>query len=504
MGAVNSRLLRSWVWRAGGQPGAPGEENEEEGEERVAPGVVEGEQDGEEAGPSTSQGGLKRKRGAGGPSEKGLPQKRNRAGAESAYEALFVRGEDSDVQICALGATWHLHRAYLCQAHYFGAMFSGAWRESNMSTIEMQMPDDNIDREAFHNVLGFLYQDAMFITPNRVIPTLATASLLQVEEIIQQCGEIMRDTLCNRTVCRYYHSADSYGLPTVRTMCFEWLLDNLMTQSDEDLLREISPALMKEVIASAELVAMEVEMDVYNKLKKWMFLQLHPTWSGSYRTLLLEVNLWLARYNRESPDSPFLETQQGRPFMPVFQQLRLAYIISDLSCARTIDQDALIPAAWINPVYKQQWLTLLRAEQTRKSQPVDIKVFNLQEKSMRCGAQIRRDETCHWRWAGFNFGWDLLVSYSDRRIVFGRSVLSKCAVLGVSHLWHKKIAFRLRLTSLDKAGRAMIRIDTEYQMLALRKDQVLEVANLQNQELTFPVYVACNFLYVRRNGHCPY
>lgn len=501
MGAVNSRLLRSWVWRAVRQPGDPGEEEEEE---RIAPGDVEDEEDGEEAGPSTSQGGLKRKRGARGLPEKGHPEKRNRAGTKSTYEALFVRGEDSDVQICALGATWHLHRAYLCQAPYFRAMFSGAWRESNMSTIEMQMPDDNIDREAFHNVLSFLYQDAMLITPNRVIPTLATASLLQVDELIQQCSELMRDTLCDRTVCSYYHSADSYGLPTIRTMCFEWLLNNLMTQPDEDLLRDISPALMREVIASADLVAMETEMDVYHKLKKWMFLQLHPTWRGSYKALLPEVNLWLARYNRESPDTSFLETQQGRPFVPVFQQLRLAYIISDLSSAHTIDQDALIPATWINPVYKQQWLTLLRAEETRKSRPVDLKMFNLEEKSMRCGAQIRRDETCHWRWAGFNFGWDLLVSYSDRRIVFGRSLLSKSAVLGVSHLWHKKIAFRLRLTSLDKAGRAMIRIDTEYQVLDLRKDQVLEVANLQNQELTFPVYVACNFLYLHGNEHCPY
>jgi BTB/POZ domain-containing protein 13 len=49
---------------------------------------------------------------------------------------------------------------------------------------------------------------------------------------------------------------------------------------------------------------------------------------------------------------------------------------------------------------------------------------------------------------------------------------------------------------LDKAGRAIFRKDTEYKMLSLRKDQELEVVNLENQDMVFPIYVACNFLYL--------
>lgn len=75
--------------------------------------------------------------------------------------------------------------------------------------------------------------------------------------------------------------------------------------------------------------------------------------------------------------------------------------------------------------------------------------------------------------------------------------------LGVSLLWQRKIAFRLRLASLDRAGRAVFRKDTEYQVLALRKDQELEVMNLENQDVVFPIYVACNFLYLPREGRCP-
>uniref|UniRef100_H0XQ39 BTB domain-containing protein n=1 Tax=Otolemur garnettii TaxID=30611 RepID=H0XQ39_OTOGA len=422
--------------------------------------------------------------------------------SESIYEALFLRGENSDIHIRALGEEWNLHRVYLCQSGYFASMFSGAWRETNMNTIELQMPDENIDREALHEAFSSLYHKTMLIPTGRVVAILATASMLQLDELIQQCREIMKETINQQTVCSYYYSAESYGLQNVRTMCLQWLLDNLMTQHSEEVLREVNLDLMKGLIASSELLVMEVEMDVYTMLKKWMFLQLQPTWRGPRRALLPDANVWFARCRRESEGTPFLETEQGRAFVPVFQQLRLAYIICDLPSARVIDQDALIPPAWLTPVYKEQWLALLRAEQTRELGPMDIYLSDLQGNSMRCGGQLRRDEQSSWRWAGFNFSWDLVVCYTNRRIIFRRSALNKSCGLGVSLLWQRKVAFRLRLASLDKDGKAIFRKDTEYQMLSLRKDQELEVVNLENQDVVFPIYVACNFLYLPREAIC--
>lgn len=79
--------------------------------------------------------------------------------------------------------------------------------------------------------------------------------------------------------------------------------------------------------------------------------------------------------------------------------------------------------------------------------------------------------------------------YTNRRIIFRRSVLNKSCGLGVSLLWQRKVTFRLRLASLDRAGRAVFRKDTEYKMLSLRKDRELEVVNLENQDVVFPIYV---------------
>lgn len=268
---------------------------------------------------------------------------------------------------------------------------------------------------------------------------LATASMLQLDELIEQCREIMRDTVNDQTVCTYYYSAESYGLQNIRAMCFQWLLDNLMTRPSEELLREVSLDLMKEVIASSELLVMEVEMDVYTTLKKWMFLQLQPTWRGPHRDLLPDADSWFAGSRQGSEGTAFLETEQGRAFVPVFQQLRLAYIICDLPSARIIDQDALIPATWLSPVYKEQWLALLRAEQTRELGPTDVCVSDLQRTSVRCGGRLYRDQQqCSWRWAGFNFGWDLVVCYANRRIIFKHSALNNPCGLGVSFLWQRR------------------------------------------------------------------
>uniref|UniRef100_A0A8W4FFN2 BTB domain-containing protein n=1 Tax=Sus scrofa TaxID=9823 RepID=A0A8W4FFN2_PIG len=112
--------------------------------------------------------------------------KKVKIASEYAYQTLFLNGENSDIKIRALGKEWNLHKVYLCQSGYFASMFSGAWRETTMNTIELQMPDENIDREALHEALGSLYRNPVLIPPSRVVPILATASMLQLDELIQQ------------------------------------------------------------------------------------------------------------------------------------------------------------------------------------------------------------------------------------------------------------------------------------------------------------------------------
>lgn len=279
------------------------------------------------------------------------------------YQTLFLNGENSDIKICALGEEWSLHKIYLCQSGYFSSMFSGSWKESSMNIIELEIPDQNIDIEALQVAFGSLYRDDVLIKPSRVVAILAAACMLQLDGLIQQCGETMKETISVRTVCGYYTSAGTYGLDSVKKKCLEWLLNNLMTHQSVELFKELSINVMRQLIGSSNLFVMQVEMDVYTALKKWMFLQLVPSWNGSLKQLLTETDVWFSKWKKDFEGTTFLETEQGKPFAPVFRHLRLQYIISDLASARIIEQDSLVPSEWLASVYKQQWLAMLRAEQ---------------------------------------------------------------------------------------------------------------------------------------------
>ncbi|MGH0136823.1 UNVERIFIED_CONTAM: hypothetical protein FKN15_019815 [Acipenser sinensis] len=116
--------------------------------------------------------------------------------------------------------------------------------------------------------------------------------------------------------------------------------------------------------------------------------------------------------------------------------------------------------------------------------------------SMRCGRKLAKDGDYCWRWTGFNFGFDLLVTYTNRFIVFKRNTLSQPCGGSVSLQPRRNIAYRLRLASFDGSGKVICSRSTGYQVLALEKDQEYVVMNLDSRLLAFPLYIGCNFLYI--------
>lgn len=129
---------------------------------------------------------------------------------------------------------------------------------------------------ALQVVFGSLYRDDVLIKPSRVISVLAAACMLQLDGLIQQCAETMKENISAKTVCGYYASASIYGLDSVMKKselhllsqlqqckvsptflgngcaslpvfpsltslyrCHDWLLNNLMTHQNVDLMKEL-------------------------------------------------------------------------------------------------------------------------------------------------------------------------------------------------------------------------------------------------------------------------
>uniref|UniRef100_A0A671YJA0 Germ cell-less, spermatogenesis associated n=1 Tax=Sparus aurata TaxID=8175 RepID=A0A671YJA0_SPAAU len=422
------------------------------------------------------------------------------------YQTLFLNGENSDIRICALGQEWNLHKVYLCQSGYFSSMFSGSWKESNMMEINLEIPDQNIDTEALQVVFGSLYRDDVLIKPSRVVSILAAACMLQLDGLIQQCGETMKENISAKTVCGYYACASIYGLDSVMKKCLEWLLNNLMTHQNVDLMKELGSEVMEQLIQSSDLFVMQVEMDVYTALKKWMFLQLNLSWDGPIKQLLADADAWLCKRRTGTSffylceKEPFLNTEEGTPFRSVFKYVRLQYIINDLASARILERDNILPPDWLTSVYKNQWFAMLRTEFDNDNGPHEANKEEFELSSMRCGRKLTKDGDYCWRWTGFNFGFDLLVTYTNRFIVFKRNTLSQPCGGAVSLQPRRHLAYRLRLASFDSRGKLVCSRSTGYQLLTLEKDQEYVVMNLDSRLLSFPLYVCCNFLYTSPNS----
>ncbi|XP_007955400.1 germ cell-less protein-like 1 [Orycteropus afer afer] len=413
------------------------------------------------------------------------------------YQNLFLNGESSDIKLCALGKVWCLHKIFLCQSDYFASIFRDSKKDSQTDVIELEINDQNIDVEALHFVLGSMYRDEyVFMAPLRVPGVLATACLLQVKGLIQQCKETMKETINVKTVCAYYTAAETYGLASIKIGCFEWLLHNLMTHPNIELYKELNINLMNLLISSSNLLVMQKEMDVYTTLKEWMFLRLNPAWNGSMKQLLVNANNWFSRHRGCAGNTAFLETEEGITFQQVFKNLRFQHIICDLASTKVIEQDALIPSEWLSSIYKQQWLTLLRAQQYREIGPRVINKTELERYSMRCGKRIVKDGNYSWMWSGYNFGFPLHVIFTRHYIIFKQNTFSRPYESSVCLQPVRNIAFRLNLVYFDSSGKLSFSKTTGYKILTFENEEEQVIMKLDSTVLSFPLYVFCNFLFI--------
>ncbi|XP_002720136.2 germ cell-less protein-like 2 [Oryctolagus cuniculus] len=470
----------------------------------------------EQAGPSYICGSRKRKQGSGpslGPmseTHRSLNQGTNlhevsntRYGKKAkiisncAYRRLFLNGETSDIKIRALGKVWCLHKMFLQQSGYFANIIRDCWEESQNDIIELDICDQNIDVQSLHFVLGSLYRDEYIsIEPLQIPGVLAVAYLLQLEDLIQQCDETMKETISAKTVCRYYAAAETYGLDSVKQTCFEWLLHNLMTQPSVELYKEIDIELMNLLISSPNLLVMQKEMDVYTTLKEWVFLRFNPAWKGSMKHLLVTANNWLSKYSEQVDNITFLETNEGIIFQPVFKTLRFQHIICDLAATKVIERDNLIPSEWLSTVYKKKWLSFLRAQQCREIGPRHINKAELEGYSMRCGKRIVKDGRYSWKWSGYNFGFPLHVIFTSHYIIFKQNTFRQLCEGSACTQCIRNIAFRLTLAYFDSSGNLSFSKTTGYKILTFEKDEEQVVMNLDSVVLNFPLYIFCNFLFM--------
>ncbi|CAK8696766.1 unnamed protein product [Clavelina lepadiformis] len=430
-----------------------------------------------------------------------IKRKKLKTTSQFIYNALFLNGESSDVTIKAFDHEWNLHKVYLRQAGYFSGMFNGDWKESTMNEVHLQIPDEKIDKEALHITFGSLYTDEVIILPGQVISVLAAASLLQLESLMQQCSEVMVSAICCDNVYHFYNEARLYGQVDVEKACISWLENNLMLQSNNyKLLEEIDPVLMSRIVSSKDIFVLQVEMDLYIMLKKWLYLKLTSNIDDLSKPDQ-NANTIATKYFRERQKDTgeiFLISSEGEPFKEAFQGVHICNIMRDFGCCLELEKDGIVPDFWILPLFRECWLAMLRVEQGIDRGP--NKSSGIDDRSLRCGRILHRDMDYCWRWNGYNFGLDLLVTYSSQEpkaLLLKRNFQSQRKAGSVGLGAQRKINFQIKVFSLNSKGQILNMFSTGCSSLSLEKDEERVALTIHNEDssrkLEFPLLISATF-----------
>ncbi|WKY04777.1 hypothetical protein Q1695_005637 [Nippostrongylus brasiliensis] len=400
--------------------------------------------------------------------------------AKYVYERLFLQGEGSDITVHAIGHVWHLHKLYLQQCKYFEVLLQGNWKDSKEDVIHLEFPDENVTRDGLHAVLGSLYNNQIELDLDNAAGVLSAASVLQLESVLERCGDAMADNILPSNVLRYLNLAEMYGLPQVTNRAFHLLKWNFWRiMKSRDHLKELKEDTFIRLISSSELLIMEGEMDIYQMIKTWIFLREKP------HATALPDNEFNAQMNEMISSYP-----SGELFVRhagLFAALRLHHITTTLASLNVVENDKLIPREVLRAVMVDQWKTALTNEENPTAVN-ELSVDDFHVNSLRLGRLVDNMPKC-WRWTGFNNGVDIVMNMTHGVLTMKRNCLSQATPYSINLKSERVIHYRVIIS--DSSGICLF--DSTKQSVTLRLDQSVVVARLAD-EPTLPISVHLLYL----------
>lgn len=412
------------------------------------------------------------------------------------FQALFKEQKNSDVAVMALGKVWHLHKVYLCQSPYFASMFNGSWREACENFVNIKILDPKITLESLETVFGCLYLDEIVIEPVGVVSVLATATLFQLDGIIERCTEVMTETTNAETAVAYYEAACQYGVQNVKKTAFNWLLANLVGYyiKRTKYLKQISEELMADLVASHDLYVMQTEFTLYTLLRTWLFLKFFPNYDPSEKQTgeneVTPQTYFAGRKNKTA----FLNTLDGKQYEAPFRVLRIQHLLNHHIDLKLVLEDNIIPKEWLHNYLLSHWNAILKVDHTMENGPGEVDKQIFYQNCMRCGRLLQEQGYQKWRWTGFNFGLDLVLITHNRVLSIKRHHRIENERL-LSLQTKRQFLIRATLASLNDQRQVTHSQTTDIKSLCLDKNEEVSLM-LMDKELTYPLLVSVNLLVV--------
>lgn len=170
------------------------------------------------------------------------------------YTRGFLEGACSDITIRAFSKVFALHKIILDRSPFFSMMFSGPWRDSDSSSMELKFDDANISCAAFEFAVSCLYGKTGNLESTDCLNLLATAAYLDMTDLQEQCTNWQLRNLNTQNLSRvvnFVMGESTYGISSdrLREACKALLLRDGFEMSPKHWFG-IPIELVSEVVAS--------------------------------------------------------------------------------------------------------------------------------------------------------------------------------------------------------------------------------------------------------------
>ena len=150
--------------------------------------------------------------------------------------------------------------------------------------------------------------------------------------------------------------------------------------------------------------------------------------------------------------------------------------------------DRIIPHEWIEPYYFRNWLNTIYIDQDLLSHEFDMSTEDFDTQCARFGRALAEDTPATWRWVGFNYGIDLLISHTSRTLTLKRNTLHMYSPYKglLSQKATQRIYYVMKIVQLDSFGNEKWSTQTDLTCVDLNRNEEKFVATIDST-VQYPV-----------------